>query len=217
MQGADTYEVYRDVKDYSGRISTSINNSRYLDQSTKEGTNYQYWVRGCNNFGCSDYSQGVEIRVASPPPQLQIRKVYTTVELSWLPVQGADTYKVYRDKKEDSGRISTVIGNNYLDKSTKEGTSYQYWVKACNSFDDCSDFSAAIDILTIPAVPQFHFLNPKRSAGIALYWSAVQGAETYQIYKKIGHLLTVNLLRVPLASSTTSYTDRSVKFSTRDK
>ena len=72
----------------------------------------------------------------------------TQINLSWSDAGDTYTkYEVYRhDSNDRSGatKVNTVsVGRTYMDTTgLTTGTSYYYWLKACNASDECSDFFA---------------------------------------------------------------------------
>ncbi len=57
--GATSYQVYRHTSDNSydaTQLPGSPTSSPFDDTSATPGTDYYYWVRACNSYGCSDFS-----------------------------------------------------------------------------------------------------------------------------------------------------------------
>ena len=67
------------------------------------------------------------------------------VGVSWSAVSGATSYEVWRNTSNTSSgaiKLGTVPALVYDDTTAIPGTSYYYWVKACNSIG-CSNFSTS--------------------------------------------------------------------------
>ena len=143
VSGADSYKVYRatspnGAKTHIGSMGTS---TYYNDYSASVGTTYYYWVKAVNSCGESQYSaDDTGYRACDVPPTPSgvsaSDGTYTDkVRITWDPVSGADSYKVYR--ATSSGGVKTLIGSptstSFDDTSASIGTTYYYWVKAVNS------------------------------------------------------------------------------------
>jgi hypothetical protein len=128
--------------------------SPYYDTSAVAGTTYYYWVKACNSAGCSGFSasdsgyRATEVTKPSPPADISASDgTYTDkVQVSWTASAGATSYQVFRYTSDDSSTAGELTGSHpsspYDDTSAVAGTTYFYWVKACNSAG-CSGFSAS--------------------------------------------------------------------------
>lgn len=108
------------------------------------------------------------------------------LNFSWKGVIGADYYDIYRkDANNDWKLIKTVDGKvtEYNDTTIVKGTEYYYSVQTRNEFT------------TIPydetGIPGFNFgtideisIGGITENGIIVNWSALNGAEKYEVYKK---------------------------------
>lgn len=96
------------------------------------------------------------------------------VQVSWSASTGATYYQVFRHTSNNSSSAtllsSSFPSSPYNDTSAVAGTTYYYWIKACNS-GGCSSFSASDSgyrqVTTPPTNP---FLNPGFEQG-ATSWS----------------------------------------------
>lgn len=86
--------------------------------------------------------------LAAPTNVVATDGVGTSVTISWSPVTGASTYKVYRGLANDSATATTLIGQpsatTLVDSSGTSGQVYWYFVKASNAGGD-SSFSSGND------------------------------------------------------------------------
>jgi len=200
---ATTYQVFRHTSDDSSwaiELTSNHPASPYNDTSAFAGTTYYYWVKACNSAGCSGFStsdsgyRGVEITKPSAPTGVSASDgIYTDkVQVLWTASADATTYQVFRYTSNNSSGAIELTGNHpaspYNDTSAFAGTTYYYWVKACNSAG-CSGFSAsdsgyrAVEITT-PAPPT----GVSASKGtytdkVQVAWMASADATTYQVFR----------------------------------
>ncbi len=107
------------------------------------------------------------------------------VELSWEPITGVSSYKIYRSSSETGTKseIATITdGTAYVDTGSTAGQITYYWVSACLE-NSCSDFST-----TDTGYRLFPALSLTASSGtdtnqVVLKWSSISGAVEYQIYR----------------------------------
>jgi len=166
--GATYYKVFRNTSNtHTGEtaLTTSATSSPYDDTSATPGTTYWYWVQACNSAGCSGYSSndtGYRAVTITPPSEptgvAASDDTYTTkVEVSWSAASGATYYKVFRNTINTHVGETTLTSSHtaspYDDTSATPGTTYWYWVQACNS-GGCSGYSSydtgrrAVSVLT---------------------------------------------------------------------
>jgi len=95
------------------------------------------------------------------------------VQITWSASTGATYYQIFRNTSNDSSSATSLSSNHssspYNDTSAVAGTTYYYWVKACNSAG-CSGFSASDSgyrqVTTPPTNP---FLNPGFEEGATVW------------------------------------------------
>jgi fibronectin type 3 domain-containing protein len=133
---------------------------------------------------------------ALPPPE-NVRASDGTysdkVRVTWDTVSDASHYAVWRATSEsgDKTMLGTAVRTTYDDTSATPGTTYCYWVQACNSLG-CSRFSSpntGYRQVVIPAPPT----NVQASDGtypdkVRVTWDAVPKATYYEVHgtSKIG-------------------------------
>ena len=154
--GATYYKVFRNTSNsHSGEteLTSSHGASPYDDTSATPSTTYYYWVQACNTGGCSGYSSydtGYRSTAPTPPaPPTGVSAsddLYTTkVEVLWNASSGATYYKVFRNTSNTHAGETTLTSSHtaspYDDTSATPGTTYWYWVQACNT-SGCSTYSS---------------------------------------------------------------------------
>jgi hypothetical protein len=155
--GATYYKVFRNSDDNSSTamtLSASHPTSPYDDTLAVPEITYFYWVKACNSAGCSGFSssdsgyRAGELSAPSAPDQVDASNgTYSDkVHLTWAASAGATYYKVFRhtlDNPDTAIPLSESFpGSPYDDTSVVPGTTYYYWLKACNSAG-CSGFSSS--------------------------------------------------------------------------
>ncbi|MCH9662659.1 MAG: fibronectin type III domain-containing protein, partial [Gammaproteobacteria bacterium] len=239
---ADDYEVWRHTADMSGaatKISgeTNINGLRYDDTGLDLATGYFYWLKACNNVGCSEFNTAAlnvtTTATATPAvPNTPTTSAVTSssITVNWALVTSATSYEVWRNTADMSGAATMLTTTNdtavsYVDSTPMASTTYFYWVKACIS-TDCSDFSASVTVDTMapppgaPGAPGALTLTPNSTTQITLTWvaSSTSGV-TYDVFRQASggsdtkiHTTAVSVLTYVDSGLTesTSYTYRVV-------
>ena len=175
----DLYRVYRVSGGTSVRIGDNITLTRHEDTTSAD----------------ADYSYQVEAFSSR-----------ISIEITWSEVEEASFYKLYRSTV--SGGMSVQIGGNitltsYQDRPSA-GADYFYQVEACNSDDECSPLSGEVSTLPAPDAPD-PISVAVVSVTISLSWSAVEGADFYNLYRSTVSGGTPTLVGGDI--STTTYTD----------
>jgi hypothetical protein len=145
--------------------------------------------------------------IPSPPTNVVASDgTYTDrVQVTWSSSAGATYYEIHR--ATSSGGTKSLLGSPaaspYDDTSAVAGTTYYYWVKACNSWG-CSDFSA-YDTGYRSGTPPSPPTNVVASDGtytdrVQVTWSSSAGATYYEIHRATSSGGTKSLLGSPAAS-----------------
>ena len=209
--GATSYRVYYDDADalYVGNVScpggcdligtvtdTSLGHS---SSAARKG----YWVRACNDAGCSNYVAAISgITGGAPPSPSNVRYEWDSSisqnRISWDPSPGATSYRVYYDGAAflapscpgGCDLIGTVTDTSlgHFSHAIRKG----YWVRACND-EGCSNYVRAsyfdsgdsgdgeTDTDAGPGAPA-NVSYVREGSSIRITWDAVSGAEYYKIY-----------------------------------
>lgn len=112
----------------------------------------------------------------------------TQILLHWNAVSDAEGYYIFRSETEDGlyGQIGDTPSTAYLDDTLSASTTYYYKVAAHNTIET-GGFSDPANATTpsaeLPPAPQDVRAEALSETSILVTWSAVAGAESYQIYR----------------------------------
>lgn len=216
VTGADKYTIYRSTRQVGGykKLGTFFTTT-FLDNGVKGGVKYYYKVipyRG-NVKGKERVESGVA--VTKPVGNLKaINRTATANRLTWSKVNGADSYRIYRSTKKNSGYVA--IGKTkklaYTDKKAQTGQKYYY--KVCGLINGYEgEFSALKSIVAKPPAVKNLKVTGSGSGKAKLTWDKYSYADSYQIYvsseKKSGYRFVkqvkTNSYVASLASNSTTY------------
>ena len=103
----------------------------------------------------------------------------------WSAVDGANRYYVYRSTTKDGtySFLGSTANLNYTDSKANAGTTYYYKVKALAANGTDSSLSAAVAITCRCARPVVTPDYLTSTGKPYIYWSAVDGASQYEVYR----------------------------------
>ena len=182
VAGATSYKVYS-----AGYELTETTGTNYTVSYLQSNTSYCFSVSALNENGESAQTEACATTEIPETPTTPAAPVVTAeatgstaATLTWEAVDGATSYNVYM----------LYTGGEYLHGTTSE-TSYSvpnYLVPGANN---CFDVTAVnevgesertnVCVLTYPAAPQ-NLAATANETTITLTWSAVTGAESYNVY-----------------------------------
>ncbi len=192
--GATSYKVFRRELNttnntWSGWMSpaSGLTGSAYVDKTAKLGVTYSYAVVAVNSATSSSYvaTSGLKCNMA---PTVKIANATNGVKITWNAINGAGSYKIYRKELNTANNTwsgwmspaSGVTGTSYVDKTAKLGVTYIYTVAAVgNGITSNFVATSALKFDPIPTVTIGTATN-----GIRVNWNAINGADSYIIYKK---------------------------------
>jgi poly(3-hydroxybutyrate) depolymerase len=148
-------------------------------------------------------TSGYSVSIPSTPTGLAVQSTNnTSVALTWTAVSGATSYNVFRNGVQ----VGTSNTNAYTDTGLTANTTYTYTVSATNVKGTSAQSSSVNATTTNAAVPgQVTGLTVGTitATSVALSWTAVTGATSYEVYRNGGSQ--------PIGNTTsTSFTDTGV-------
>jgi titin len=136
------------------QIPENVAETSYTHTGLTEGTSYSYRVKAINSGGESAYSSSASA-VPQPVPSAPtgvtaVAQSSSSINISWNPVSGAVSYKVYFYAPSYSPwgpAASNITGTSYAHTGLRASTVYYYSVRAVNSAGIESD-SASVSATT---------------------------------------------------------------------
>lgn len=150
------------------------------------GTTYYYKVRALTANGtASAFSNIVSRTCATVPPQAQGSILSTgKIQLTWGSVSGAAKYQVYYSTNADfsGAKVFTTTKTSMNHTGAVAGTTYYYKVRAVTSNGKASAFSSVLQLTCAPSAPQISGTGYNSAGKPKITWSAVKGADRYEVY-----------------------------------
>lgn len=185
---ADAYAVFRNTNGEWSQIAT-VNEVEYLDENVESAEVYSYAVAVIINEsrGVVDTNNAPELTYIAPPETIKTVNGADCTTVSWSAVNGAIGYKIYRYEGGSVSRkmlIADVDGEtlSYTDKKVVAGKTYNYIVKTVDfektSVDSVPTTNTFLSVPNITSISNAY-------TGVTISWDAVQGAQKYNIYRKI--------------------------------
>ncbi len=188
VDGADSYRVYRSANGGKYTKIATIKTTSYNDKTVKSGVKYKYVVRAANEVGASEYTSDDVYTIirSAAPTKLSVENKASYIHFEWNKISNASGYRVYRKTVGQGGwkYIGSVKTTYFNDKTAEAGVDYKYTVRAVVN-KTLSDYVSGVSIRRLE--------NPKlvgtKSAkdGIYVEFKQVDGANGYNVYRKIGN------------------------------
>jgi fibronectin type 3 domain-containing protein len=218
VPGATSYKVYYGTNSSSITIlaSSTVTGTSYTHIGLEANTTYYYRVIAVNGAGDSDSSSSVSAKtqINAPTGVSATAQSASSIRVSWNPLSGATSYKVYYATGSASGTkilASTVTTTSYTHTGLQAGTTYYYFVVAVSGNDE-SDYSSYSSAVVLPAVPSGVSATTQSTSSIRVSWNPVTGATSYKVYYATGSSSGNKILAG--TATTTSYTHNSLQGST---
>lgn len=195
IKGAVEYKVYRSLTGKDGswsRISTTTRTTVTNTKNMVPGVKYYYKVIAIaqNPEGNSLYSARKSRTCDLPQPVVTVAydAAKNGVKISWQPIEGAVSYKVYRSLTGQDGswsRISTTTRTAVTNtKNVSPSQKYYYKVIAvAENTDANSAYSEVKSCIGKLAQPEVTLSNIESSGKIKVSWKAVEDAVSYKVYR----------------------------------
>lgn len=112
---------------------------------------------------------------------VNVRNNYEGIKVSWKAVAEAESYRVYRKipGEEWVSLKKDLTELQYIDTSAAAGARYQYAVRVYNAAGSTRSYSKEIIRVLQPEFTAANMYN-----GIEISWNKVEGAESYNVYRR---------------------------------
>lgn len=198
-------------------------NSSLVLPSTPNRSGYVFagWFRGADllvpwNFARDRVSSDMTLFarwLKTPLTGLAVSSTgYNSLKLSWTLSSGANGYEVWRSTSSNgtytlvASTSSTVFTNSWLETNT----TYYYKVRAYYAIGTSKvlgGYSAIASGKPIPAVPANFTATSASYGSVKLAWTAVPGANGYQVYRATSSTGTYSLVTTLTSGTAASYTN----------
>ena len=193
VANAHEYKVkYSTIQNDANPTSVTVDQSYEIFSNLPEGNKYYYFkVEACNTINgvpdnCTSSTEKSILTAPKAPTGVDVTTDTSGgLSVSWIAsTGGATTYNVFRSTTNDSATaasVATTAGTTQPDaKAASPGTTYYYWVKACNA-TGCSAFSANDRYIYKPTAPAWK-AETIFSTRVKLEWNTSHGATSYKVY-----------------------------------
>ena len=186
VEGAERYDVRRSVDGGEMEHLYTAKGTSLVHSSAQGGSAYRYQVRAlCENpNGNSVWSQAVEVYCpavpGTPAVELDFDEDTGLPQLSWGALQDAQRYEIWRSADGGEAELVEITEeNSFCDEAAVVGHAYGYQVRAVNDFF-AGPMSEALTLQFGLEAPVLE-VNLREDGKPVLQWSAVGGAERYEI------------------------------------
>ncbi len=191
VEGAEWYKVYRRAADETEWTVIAEEvlapETTFVDKITGDdlGKVFEYVAEPWNSFGSVPHSEtGVKGKYFGTIDYIDAVMTETGAEVSWTVLDGAESYSLYQmaEGDDDWSFVKTVTETSCHSRALESGKKYFFTVKA-HSEGYLAETSAEPKELVFLGAPDDVYAAISDEA-IALTWSEVDGAESYNVYKK---------------------------------
>ncbi len=190
VPGATKYYVYRYQDKQYKKIATvkanGENFSYYIDKSLKDKNVTRYYkVKAVNGTGSTAMSLNkAKVITLKTPKVTATLHVNGGIKVTWTKAKNSCIYVVYRSTEDSTEwkELVTTSSRTYYDQSVKSGVTYYYTVMAYNNttvsgYNPYGTKCLCVKMPSIKSVTQ-------ADGNLVVSWSAVRGAESYNVYRK---------------------------------
>lgn len=183
--GTKNFRIYRKTEGSSKWVALKdITGTSYTDKTAKNGVKYTYAVRAMNGKAVSNINS-VTTEFISTPVVKSVANKTNGIEIKWNKITGVEGYRVYRKTGNGGWAVLgdvTASAVSFIDETAIAGKTYSYTVRAFNG-KYLSNFISSAEIIRVTE-PEIVSVQKEESAA-KIVWKAVEGADTYTVYRKL--------------------------------
>ncbi|MBO0992135.1 fibronectin type III domain-containing protein [Bacillus sp. SD088] len=221
VNDADTYLIYRSSSVNQLKAVATSKTAEYVDDDLELGHTYYYKVSALNASGESPHSNELELAaydssvpVPVAPKGLEVIKARSmSIQLKWEALEDVTGYSIYRANEKEGSykKVASATKPEYTDGNLTPDTKYYYKVSATGVGGE-SEKTNNISTKTgppvvLPEIPVGLTTGKITTSTFELLWEAVDGAESYNIYRKANEDNNFSLIE---NITSTHYMDNSV-------
>lgn len=185
---AARYYVFIRRADNSGwKMIGSASGYAFEHAFTPDNTTNIYTVRAVDADGSfiSDAAKKVSFRCLAVPTLTAITPVGGGQKISWKPVNGAESYRVYIKSGSSWKTLAETDKTYFNNKNLSSGKAYTYTVRCRDKARNTaiSYYLRSGITATYIAQPKITSLTPVNN-GVQIAWDAVKGADRYAVFRK---------------------------------
>ncbi len=211
VSGANKYEIYLLGSNGKYNLMKTTTATSFTTAVATYGRKYSYKVRAVNSSKniYSDFSNVVSAtNTKLTVPTFNAVKVNSdcSFTLSWSSVYGADKYEIYLlGSNGKYNLMKTTTATSFTTAVATYGRMYSYKVRAVDSENNVySEFSNIVSATNSMLPPStFNPVKVNSDGSFNLSWTAVSGADKYEIYL-LGSNGKYNLMKTTTATSFTT-------------
>ena len=181
LRKADNEGVWRDIAVVTSDVT------EYIDNNVESGVTYTYSVKCANGEGYSGYFASGSTQLFLESAKITtITSLTNSVRIMWGGVAGAENYAVYR--QDPFTTEWKLLGKTasaklyYVDETVESNKTYKYAI-ATEKGDVSSIIGVGATSHRFLASPEVYEAE-NTANGIKLTWYLVDGAQSYEIYRK---------------------------------
>jgi streptogramin lyase len=159
--------------------STTVSTNSATISSLTNGTTYYVWVKAKNANGSSNVSTVVSGKPLATPSAPTVTAGAGQLGVSWSTSTGADQYEVYYGIGTATTLATTVSTTSATITGLSNGTTYAVRIRGKNS-TGVSSYGTATNAKPIANIGTITLTSG--TSQIALSWTAVAGADSYEVY-----------------------------------
>jgi fibronectin type 3 domain-containing protein len=181
--GAATYDIQYGTS--SGSYTSTVTNRTSPSTLTGLTSGITYYIRviakNAVGSGSTEYSneesQGTPV---GPPTGVLATVANAQITLSWNPMSGASSYKVYRGTVSGAyAEIANgVVATNYVDTGVTDGTVYYYVIKSFNGADSTNSLEVTGKTISAFSISSLTALS---STSLQVTFPSTNGGDLYDV------------------------------------
>ncbi len=148
----------------------------------------------------------------SIPQVTEVNSYYDGLKVVWNAEPGADKYHLYRKAKgETSWELlkEDITETSHIDNTISKGTEYSYTLSAENAGGETDYDINGLAGMNFGNIESLTVAESADGSGALVQWSSLAGAESYELYRKLGEAGEEGWQLIKKLSAT-SFTDTTV-------